>query len=94
MNQRRMSLLTVVATCGLAVAIALSSAQAQAQADAAGARRNFVFFLVDDLGWADIGCFGSSFHETPNIDLLCQSGMKFTKAMRLAPSVRQRVPAF
>jgi len=40
--------------------------------------KNILFFLVDDLGWADVGCFGSQFHETPHIDSLCTSGMKFT----------------
>lgn len=52
---------------------------------AAGATTNFVFFLVDDLGWADIGCFGSEFYETPNIDALCASGMKFTNAYAACP---------
>lgn len=46
---------------------------------------NFVFFLVDDLGWADVGCFGSQFYETPNIDALCASGMKFTQAYAACP---------
>ena len=46
---------------------------------------NFVFFLVDDLGWADVGCFGSTFHETPNIDRLAASGMKFTNAYAASP---------
>jgi arylsulfatase A-like enzyme len=32
---------------------------------------NFVFFLVDDLGWKDLVCYGSSFYETPNIDTVC-----------------------
>lgn len=41
---------------------------------------NFVFLLVDDLGWADLGCFGSEFYETPNIDRLAERGMKFTQA--------------
>ncbi|MEM7454877.1 MAG: sulfatase [Planctomycetota bacterium] len=41
---------------------------------------NVVFILVDDLGWADVGCFGSSFYETPHIDALAQSGMKLTNA--------------
>ena len=41
---------------------------------------NVLFFLVDDLGWADIGCFGSTFHETPHIDQLAASGMRFTQA--------------
>lgn len=46
---------------------------------------NFVFFLVDDLGWADLGCFGSRFHETPNIDALADSGMKFTSGYAACP---------
>lgn len=47
--------------------------------------KNFVFFLVDDLGWADIGCFGSTFYETPNIDALRESGMKFSNAYAACP---------
>lgn len=46
---------------------------------------NFVFLLVDDLGWADLGCFGSEFYETPNIDRLADSGMKFTNAYAACP---------
>jgi arylsulfatase A-like enzyme len=41
---------------------------------------NVVFFLVDDLGWSDVGCYGSSFYETPNIDAFAESGVKFTDA--------------
>ena len=41
---------------------------------------NIVFFLVDDLGWTDVGCYGSSFYETPNIDALAEVGVKFTNA--------------
>ena len=41
---------------------------------------NFVFFLVDDLGWGDLGCYGSKFHETPHLDKLASEGMKFTNA--------------
>ncbi len=41
---------------------------------------NFVFILVDDMGWTDAGCFGSRFYETPNIDRLAAEGMKFTDA--------------
>ena len=48
------------------------------------AQTNFVFLLVDDLGWTDLGCFGSQFYETPNIDSLCESGMKFTQAYAAA----------
>ena len=41
---------------------------------------NIVFILVDDLGWADVGCFGSRYYETPNIDRLAGEGMRFTDA--------------
>ena len=34
----------------------------------ASERTNVVFFLVDDLGWTDLGCFGSSFYDTPLVD--------------------------
>ncbi len=43
-------------------------------------RPNIVMILTDDLGWTDVGCFGSSFYQTPNIDKLAQRGMKFTSA--------------
>ncbi len=49
------------------------------------ARPNVVFFLVDDLGWADVGCNGSEFHETPNIDALAASGMRFTQGYAACP---------
>jgi len=39
---------------------------------------NFLFILVDDLGRADLGVSGSAFHETPNIDSIAHSGMRFT----------------
>lgn len=41
---------------------------------------NVVFFLVDDLGWKDVGCYGSSFYETPNIDRFASEGVRFTSA--------------
>jgi arylsulfatase A-like enzyme len=43
-------------------------------------RPNILFILADDLGWKDLSCYGSTFHETPNIDRLAGSGMKFTCA--------------
>lgn len=47
--------------------------------------RNVVFLLVDDLGWTDLGCQGSSFYETPRIDALAASGMRFTDAYAACP---------
>jgi arylsulfatase A-like enzyme len=43
----------------------------------AASRPNVVFILVDDLGRTDLGVDGSTFHETPNIDALARSGMRF-----------------
>ncbi len=46
---------------------------------------NFLFILADDLGWSDLGCYGNSFLETPNIDRLSEHGMRFTDAYAAAP---------
>lgn len=45
---------------------------------------NVVFLLVDDLGWADVGCNGSSLHRTPHIDALADTGIRFTNAYAAA----------
>lgn len=41
---------------------------------------NIIVFLVDDLGWTDLGSYGSDLYETPNIDRLAQEGVRFTNA--------------
>ena len=46
--------------------------------DANRRKPNFVLILIDDLGWMDAGCYGSTFYETPNIDRLAAEGMRFT----------------
>ena len=48
-------------------------------------RPNIIFVLADDLGWAELGCYGNRFHETPNLDRLAQDGMRFTQAYAAAP---------
>ncbi len=53
--------------------ICLSTLAAQAQSG----RRNFVFILADDLGIKDLSVEGSSFYESPHIDRLARSGMRF-----------------
>ena len=57
------------AACGIA---------SMASAADAVARPNVVFIMADDLGWTDLGCFGSGFYETPNIDRLAEDGVRFT----------------
>ncbi|GAA2759489.1 sulfatase [Actinopolymorpha rutila] len=48
-------------------------------------RPNIVFVLIDDLGWADLGCYGSTFYETPHLDRLAAAGARFTNAYAAAP---------
>ena len=46
---------------------------------------NIVFILIDDMGWKDLSCYGSSFYETPNIDRLFKEGIHFTNAYASSP---------
>lgn len=46
---------------------------------------NIIFILIDDLGWRDLGCYGSTFYETPNLDRLAAEGMRFTDAYAACP---------
>ncbi len=46
---------------------------------------NVLFILLDDFGWSDAGCYGSSFYETPRIDQLASEGMRFTNAYGACP---------
>jgi len=41
---------------------------------------NIVLILADDLGWSDLGCYGSTLYETPHLDQLAADGMRFTDA--------------
>ncbi len=47
---------------------------------AAPRKPNVVMFLIDDLGWRDIGANGSTYYQTPNIDRLAREGVRFTDA--------------
>jgi arylsulfatase A-like enzyme len=51
----------------------------------AAERPNILFILMDDMGWRDAGCYGSTYYETPNIDRLAREGMRFTNAYVNAP---------
>nr|WP_299346340.1 arylsulfatase [Allomuricauda sp.] len=44
------------------------------------AKPNIIFLYVDDLGYADVSCYGAKGVETPNIDFLAKNGIKFTDA--------------
>ncbi|MBS0265866.1 MAG: sulfatase [Planctomycetes bacterium] len=46
---------------------------------------NIVLVLADDLGWADLACYGADLHETPHLDHLARQGLRFTQAYAPAP---------
>jgi arylsulfatase A-like enzyme len=45
---------------------------------------NVVLILADDLGWADLGCYGADLHETPRLDALAREGVRFTQAYAMS----------
>ena len=45
---------------------------------AAEPRTNIVLILADDLGYTDVGCFGSKYYKTPHIDQMAKDGKRFT----------------
>jgi len=60
-----------------AATVAIGGCTATSKADE---KLNFVFILIDDMGWTDLACFGSKYYKTPNIDKLASDGMRFTNA--------------
>lgn len=46
---------------------------------------NILFILADDMSWADLGCYGNPFIETPNLDRLAREGLRFTSAYAASP---------
>ncbi|MGV3504766.1 MAG: sulfatase [Adhaeribacter sp.] len=64
----------------LALALGLPGSQAWA----ASPRANVLVINVDDMGWSDVGCYGSTYYETPHIDRLAREGVRFTQAYAAA----------
>ncbi len=48
-------------------------------------RPNIIFILIDDLGWRDLSCYGSTFYETPNLDRLATESVRFMDAYATCP---------
>src|SRR5262245_7472166 len=81
MNIRKPSLPVVAVLCAVLCAGMLPTRSA-----AATAKRppNIVFILADDLGWADLGCYGADLHETPKLDRLASQSVRFTHAYAMS----------
>ncbi|NQT36333.1 MAG: sulfatase [Planctomycetes bacterium] len=71
--------LAVLATC-----VSLGN-ENQGVCDDTATVPNVVFVLADDLGWAELGCYGNTFNRTPHLDRLAGQGMRFTDAYAAAP---------
>ena len=63
--------------CGL-----LASAAVQAQESQ---KPNIIYIMCDDLGYADVGCYGQQYISTPNLDRMAAQGMRFTQAYAGSP---------
>lgn len=65
---------------GLTAASLATPGCAAASQQRSGVRRrpNFIIIYCDDLGYGDVGCFGSTKHRTPNLDKMAREGMRFT----------------
>lgn len=66
----------------LLVGASLSADQGAARGD----HPNIIFLLLDDMGYADVGTYGNTYHRTPHIDRLAAEGMRFTDAYAAAPN--------
>ncbi len=67
------------------VSLGMATASHAQPAPPEKSRPNFLFVLIDDMGWMDVGCNGSTLYETPNIDRLAAQGMRFTNAYAACP---------
>ena len=67
------------------VGILLSAAMTMGGSRPAAEKPNILFILVDDYGIKDVGVEGSTFYETPHIDSLARSGMRFTQGYAACP---------
>jgi len=81
-KQNRREFLKVLGTSGT---LALCPGAVKAVERTGKPPLNYVFILIDDLGWSDLGCYGADLHETPNIDEFARRSMTFTNAYAAAP---------
>lgn len=63
--------------CGLLATAAVQAQESQ--------KPNIIYIMCDDLGYADVGCYGQQYISTPNLDRMAQEGMRFTQAYAGSP---------
>jgi arylsulfatase len=77
-------------TCRYATALFIVLAHVLLTTGTAGERPNIVLIMADDLGFADLGCYGSEI-ATPNLDTLAENGLRFTQFYNTAKCHSSRV---
>ena len=80
----KLPLLRVLALAALFCRPSLA-ADSRSEAKTAEGNPNIVLIVADDLGQRDLGCYGSTFHRTPQIDALARRGMKFSNGYSASP---------
>ena len=84
MNKLRLLLIALVAICIYLFARVLINPNNQLPFRNEQ-KPNIVFILADDLGWRDLGIYGSTYYDTPNLDALAERGVLFTDAYAAVP---------
>ncbi|WP_345713052.1 sulfatase-like hydrolase/transferase, partial [Kineococcus glutinatus] len=74
----------IAATAGATPAAAEQRFRARPK-DRGSRRPNVLVVLADDMGWADLSCYGAPHIRTPNLDALARSGIRFTQGYSAAP---------
>jgi arylsulfatase A len=77
LNRRRFLSSTLGAAAGLMAPAVFAAPEKR--------KPNIVLIVIDDMGYTDVGCYGSQFFETPNVDRLAAEGMKFTDGYAACP---------
>lgn len=72
-------------TAGFLLLFVIFHLQAKEASDKLTKKTNIIFILADDLGWKDLACYGSDFHETPNLDAFAETAVLFTNAYSASP---------
>lgn len=65
--------------------VAILFFQSTTQSQTSTTKPNIIIIFADDLGWADLSCYGSTFYETPRLDQLAANGIKFTNNYATSP---------